>query len=574
MLSERQLQNLLKVFEERMQDITEDYLTRMGKHLRDIGRLTDTDVHRVIQMKRVNKNLEHIKARIARAASMSIKDVERVFEAVAESDYRFAATTFGEDHAPRVKDNKYLERIIKAQLRATAQEFKNLSQTTIMSEGYKNAVDVAVQTVQAGLTDYNSAIRKAMKAAAQEGLRVQYPNSGLTRRLDTAIRQNVLDGIRSINQDVLKQAGKEFGADGVEISAHALCAQDHLPYQGRQFEQKEFDRLQNNLDRPFGMWNCKHTVFPILVGISEPAHTEEELQAYIRNSNEEITIDGKTMSRYEWTQHQRKLETAVRYQKDIAVAAKASGDMVARRECAFMIRELNKRYEKISSAAGLIEKPERMRVTGYRHVKPVVVKPGAAAAERNTFKSVSFNEKASYTVHLKNYSKQVNDSISNACRDLAIKGSETQTEHMYLVNLSTGKLEHYETNDNFGSVGYLFRRYLKEHTSDKYAFVHNHNTDSSISETDMATLLTTKQIPVMIAVRNDGIIYAAERKGEPLNVSIFDNLYKDDLAVLRNQVKSGIISPSKWTRMREETIVNNLLRDYTLEGMIEFGDND
>lgn len=369
MLSERQLQNLLKVFEERMQDITEDYLTRMGKHLRDIGRLTDTDVHRVIQMKRVNKNLEHIKARIARAASMSIKDVERVFEAVAESDYRFAATTFGEDHAPRVKDNKYLERIIKAQLRATAQEFKNLSQTTIMSEGYKNAVDVAVQSVQAGLTDYNSAIRKAMKAAAQEGLRVQYPNSGLTRRLDTAIRQNVLDGIRSINQDVLKQAGKEFGADGVEISAHALCAQDHLPYQGRQFEQKEFDRLQNNLDRPFGMWNCKHTVFPILVGISEPAHTEEELQAYIRNSNEEITIDGKTMSRYEWTQHQRKLETAVRYQKDIAVAAKASGDMIARREAQAKINRLTEEYAKISDAAGLIEKPERMRVAGFNRVK-------------------------------------------------------------------------------------------------------------------------------------------------------------------------------------------------------------
>lgn len=369
MLSERQLQNLLKVFEERMQDITEDYLTRMGKHLRDIGRLTDTDVHRVIQMKRVNKNLEHIKARIARAASMSIKDVERVFEAVAESDYRFAATTFGEDHAPRVKDNKYLERIIKAQLRATAQEFKNLSQTTIMSEGYKNAVDVAVQTVQAGLTDYNSAIRKAMKAAAQEGLRVQYPNSGLTRRLDTAIRQNVLDGIRSINQDVLKQAGKEFGADGVEISAHALCAQDHLPYQGRQFEQKEFDRLQNNLDRPFGMWNCKHTVFPILVGISEPAHTEEELQAYIRNSNEEITIDGKTMSRYEWTQHQRKLETAVRYQKDIAVAAKAAGDMIARREAQAKINRLTEEYAKISDAAGLIEKPERMRVAGFNRVK-------------------------------------------------------------------------------------------------------------------------------------------------------------------------------------------------------------
>lgn len=369
MLSERQLADLLKVFEQRMQTVTEHYLQRMGEHIRDIGNLKDSDINRLIQYKRINANIEAIKREIARAASVSIEDVEKVFLAVAESDYRFASTIFGEDHTPSVKDNKPLERIIKAQLKVTAQEFKNLSQTTLLSDTYKNAVDVAVQTAQAGVTDYSYAIRKAFKAAAQDGLRVQYPRSGMTRRLDTAIRQNVLDGVRSLNQDVLNQVGKEFGADGVEISAHALCAQDHLPYQGMQFSKKEFDRLQNLLDRPFGMWNCKHTVFPILLGISEPTHSEEELQAYIRNSNEEITIDGKTLTRYEWTQRQRQIETVVRYQKDIAIAAKASGDMVMRREAQANINRLTSEYAKVSNAAGLYEHAERMRVAGFRRVK-------------------------------------------------------------------------------------------------------------------------------------------------------------------------------------------------------------
>jgi hypothetical protein len=369
MLSERQLADLLKVFEQRMQTVTEHYLQRMGEHIRDIGNLKDSDVNRLIQYKRINANVEAIKREIARAANVSIEDVEKVFLAVAESDYRFANAIFGEDHTPRVKDNKPLERIIKAQLKVTAQEFKNLSQTTLLSDTYKNAVDVAVQTVQAGVADYSYAIRKAFKAAAQDGLRVQYPRSGMARRLDTAIRQNVLDGVRSLNQDVLNQVGKEFGADGVEISAHALCAQDHLPYQGLQFSKKEFDRLQNLLDRPFGMWNCKHTVFPILLGISEPAHSKEELQAYARNSNEEITIDGRTMSRYEWTQRQRQIETAVRYQKDISIAAKASGDMVLRREAQANINRLTAEYAKVSNAAGLYEHAERMRVAGFRRVK-------------------------------------------------------------------------------------------------------------------------------------------------------------------------------------------------------------
>lgn len=75
-------------------------------------------------------------------------------------------------------------------------------------------------------------------------------------------------------------------------------------------------------------------------------------------------------SRYEWTQEQRRIETAIRYQKDIAVAARASGDMVARRECAAMIRELDKYYQKISAAAGLSERRDKMRVTGFSAVKP------------------------------------------------------------------------------------------------------------------------------------------------------------------------------------------------------------
>jgi hypothetical protein len=371
MLSERQLEAILEVFRHRAQAVTEEYLIRMGQHLRDIGTLAPSDVNRLVELKRMNYNLEQIKREIAKAANVSLKDVEKVFEAVAESDMRFAEKVFAADHTPYIKNNPALERILKAQAKITKQALANLSQTTILAEGYKNAVDVAVQTVQMGVTDYNSAIRRAMKAAAADGLRVQYPNSGMTRRLDSAMRMNVLDGIRAINQDVMRQVGKEFGADGVEISAHALCAEDHLPYQGQQMSNKEFDRLQNTiLDRPFGMWNCRHSWHPILMGISQPAYTPEELADFKRNSREQITIDGITKTRYEWTQEQRRIETAIRQQKNIAIAAKASGDMVTRRECAAVIRALDKYYGKITDAAELLAKPERMRVAGFRAVKP------------------------------------------------------------------------------------------------------------------------------------------------------------------------------------------------------------
>lgn len=369
MLSERQLEAMLEVFRKRMQGVTEDYLTRMGEHLRDIGQLTASDVNRIVEMKRINANIEQIKREIAKAARMSAKDIDKVFNAIAESDLRFANTIYASNHVPAVKANKAIERILKAQAKITKQELKNLSQTTILSDGYRKAIDVAVQTVQGGITDYNAAIRNVIKSVAGEGLRVQYPNSGLTRRLDSAVRQNVLDGARALNQDIMRQVGKEFDADGVEISAHNLCAEDHLPYQGTQMSIKEFERLQNRLDRPFGLWNCHHSWHYIILGISKPAYTPEELEKFKTDSREKITIDGKTMTRYEWTQEQRKIETAIRYQKDIAVTAKGSGDMAARRECQSKIDKLWERYDNVTKAAKLQDKPERTRVEGFSAVK-------------------------------------------------------------------------------------------------------------------------------------------------------------------------------------------------------------
>ena len=371
MLSERQLDALMEAFTARMQKVVDQYLQQVGEHLRDIGQLTPTDAHRLAELKRLNANTRRIKREIARAARLSVQDVEKVFQAVAESNEAFARQYYGSDQdAPNKGSAGHsapIERILKAQLRITKQTMQNLSQTTIETGAYRRAIDVAVQTVQGGLADYNSAIRRAMIEVGGVGLRVKYP-SGYSRRLDSAVRQNVLDGVRAVNNDTLRQLGKEFGADGVQISLHALCAEDHLPYQGRRFTNKQFERLQNRLPRPFGMWNCKHTMFPVLMS-APPTYSEEEIERYRKNSLEKIEIDGRTLSRYEWTQEQRRIEAAIRQQKDIANLARASGDMKTARQASAAIDRLYARYDRISDAAGLDKQYARAYVRGYRETR-------------------------------------------------------------------------------------------------------------------------------------------------------------------------------------------------------------
>ena len=353
-MTDSQIDALIEMFQARMQKVADEYLKRMGQQVREIGEIIPSDQTRLIQLKKLDANIAYIQREIAYVVDASIEDIARIFEAIAQENARFAEAYFG----PGVSTETLMQSV-RAQLEVTAGEMANLSRTTVVSSIYRDVIDRGIQAAHAGVEDYRSAMRRALREASAEGLRVKYA-SGLTRRLDSAVRMNVLDGIHALNQANMDAIGSAFGADGVEISAHPMCAEDHLPYQGRQFTNAEFAELQDSLPRPIGMWNCRHIAYPILLGISLPAHSAQELEEYRSGSTEQIEIDGAAHSRYEWTQVQRAIETAVRYKQDEITLAKAAGDDVLVRDARRKIRELDSYYSKISEAAGTPKRRERM----------------------------------------------------------------------------------------------------------------------------------------------------------------------------------------------------------------------
>lgn len=379
MLTEAQLNKLLEIFLGRTQGIVEEYLIRMGEQIQEIGELIPSEINRLVQLEKMNANLDAIKKEIARLAEISAEDLEKVFEAAMESDARFVAKAFGNEFKPSILQRPALQQLLKAQLEVTLGEMANLSQTTIISDAYRRAIDRGIQAVQMGIEDYNTAIRRALKEAAEDAIMVRIPGTDVyekrigyggkyTRRLDSAVRQNVLDGIRALSNNVMEQMGREFGADGWEISAHALCAEDHLPYQGGQYSFEAFERIQRSLARPFFMWNCKHSKHPIILGVSKPAYNDEELEQYRRNSSEKIEIDGITKTRYQWTQEQRATERAIRRQKDVGIAARAAGNDRLRRDAQRNTNALMEHYRKISEKAGIQPDYTRTRVEGFKEM--------------------------------------------------------------------------------------------------------------------------------------------------------------------------------------------------------------
>ena len=370
------MKDQISIFEERSKGIQDAYLKMIGEHLKRIGSLLPSDVNRLIEMRRLDRNLSDIRLQIAKAAKLNEDQVNMAFLQYGLLNYSHAVELLGVDDPPPVYQNEQLLQLIRAQARVTAGSMRNLSNTTIESTLYRRSVDTAIQAVQTGQTDYNSAVRMAASHIAREGLVITYP-TGYHRRLDSAVRQNVLDGARALNQAVLDEVGAEFNANGVELSAHAMCAADHLPYQGRQYRLEEFEQLQQDLSqapdghhRPIGMWNCRHIARPIILGVSKPAYSEEMLKRFKENSEKKITIGDKTLTRYEWTQEQRKYETEIRRQRDLITLSSARGDTVAVKNAQSAIKTLQDQYAYISKAAGLETKFDRTlsRTTGVNNV--------------------------------------------------------------------------------------------------------------------------------------------------------------------------------------------------------------
>lgn len=181
----------------------------------------------------------------------------------------------------------------------------------------------------------------------------------------------MIDGVKQLQAQMLDYHGERFGSDGVEISAHAISAPDHLPVQGRQFSNEEFYKLQTGQDfedvkgneykgfpRPIGQWNCRHVRFPIIIGISESVHSEEQLQEFAENSKQ----------KYDLTQQQRAMETKLRSLKNQRLAASAAGDQLEAKRIQRKINEQQTIYRNFSNKHNLLYDTQRASVEGYRRI--------------------------------------------------------------------------------------------------------------------------------------------------------------------------------------------------------------
>lgn len=401
MIDERLIDLLVERLVDRIEEGNSYTLRKIGESIKEIGALSPSKAQQLSQILKYGGNYDKIVEKLAQITELNVKDIYEIFEEVAKSDYAFAKQFYdyrGVKYIP-YEENIALQNQVKALARITAGEYANFSNTlaftkrvngrvvyTDLARTYQDTIDKAVLSIAQGKSSFQEQMYSTIKELGSSGIkRVDYA-SGRSVRLDSSVRQHLKGALRNLHNETQAVFGEEFGSDGVEISVHMNPAPDHAEVQGRQFSKEEFDKFQNDQDavdytgklftkeheghdrRSISEYNCYHYTFDIVLGVSKPEYSEEELQEIIDNNNKGFEYEGNHYSLYEGEQLLRKIELALRKSKDMQIMGRASGNKQIVEESQTRITQLTHKYRDLLKASGLKSKLERARVQNYRRV--------------------------------------------------------------------------------------------------------------------------------------------------------------------------------------------------------------
>ena len=415
MIDEKIIDKLVERLVDRIEEGNTYTLQKIGESIKKIGTLSPSKAQELGQILKYGGNYDKIVEKLTKITELNKKDIYKIFREVAKNDYEFAEQFYNYKKKKYIPfdENIALQNQVKALARITADEYVNLTKTSAVAFGwqdkngtitykglkktYQDLLDEAVLNVAQGKETFDEAMYRQLKKIGGGGIKVIFPSTYVSKdekgnevlknrvmRADSAVRMQIKSALRNLHNETQAIFGEEFGSDGVEISVHINPAPDHAEVQGRQFSKEEFDKFQNDQDavdytgklftkeheghdrRSISEYNCYHYTFDIVLGVSKPEYSEEELQQIIDDNNKGFELDGAHYTNYEGTQLQRKLETEIRKQKDIQIMAKASGNKELVQESQQKITQLTHKYKQLSDVSGLPTKMERMRVSGYK----------------------------------------------------------------------------------------------------------------------------------------------------------------------------------------------------------------
>ena len=369
-------------FRELEQRIMSDVVRRI-KINGEVTRAADWQITRLAQL---GESKREIKKVIKDTLGLNTKEINHLYKDIIRKGYERDSDLYkykGRTQIP-FAENHELQQLIGAVSNQTNSELKNITQSlgfakrgadgkltfTPVADYYQKTLDSAMLDISSGAFDYNTVLKRTVKEMTNSGLRTVDYATGWSNRVDVAARRAVMTGMSQLTAKVNDSNAEQLGTDTFEVTAHGGARPEHQEWQGKWYTKDELESICG-LGEVTGLCgaNCYHDYYPVVPGISKPTYTPEEIEEFNRKENESVEYKGKTYTKYEATQHQRKLETTMRAQRQEIKLLKEGGanedDLIAARS---RYRGTSAEYARFSKAMDLPQQRERVTVDGLGNI--------------------------------------------------------------------------------------------------------------------------------------------------------------------------------------------------------------
>jgi hypothetical protein len=517
-----------------MSDLTE----RLKANGEEITSAADWQINRLYGL---GVSKDEIDSLIQSTLDVSDDEIDRIYDEVVKSGYarnEELYTSKGKEYIPYA-ENKQLQQLVKAVKNQTKSEYRNITGSlgfavrnadntlsfTPLADFYQRTLDNGLMQIASGAVDYNTVLKRAVKAMTDSGLRTVDYASGWSNRVDVAVRRALMTGFNQVVAKVNEDNAEQLGTEYFEVSYHRGARPTHQVWQGRVYSKKELETVCG-LGTVTGLCgaNCYHSYSPFIKGIDTPTYSEEELDRMNEEENTPKEYNGRQYMAYEAQQRQRRLETAMRADRqkiELLTQGGADDDTITGAKAKYFQRQ--DEYVKFSKAMGLPQQWERVTVNGKNALGSKLPKK-AGSVNKITAESVAKSGKSGI---IKEKSKKpitpITDKAISRIPKVDIEGYteeqclEIQKQHKELLKFSKEQNENKEVafvlkND----VSKMITEPIKG-TDEKIDFgsalqgkdlfvMHNHPRNSSYSLNDIIEFIKNDSIKTFTIVKNDGNI--------------------------------------------------------------------
>ena len=243
MLSQEVEEKLSNILVNRIEEANSYILKRIGEAIKYMSTLTPSQAYQLGQLLKYGGTYEEIAKELARVSGKNVQDIYKIFEQVAKDNKEFAKQFYKYRNIDFIPYNKdiALQNQVNSIARLTADTYLNIANTRgigflfrnqngqmyfkDIQQAYYEIIDRGILAISQGKETFQTEMRRIIKDVGGNGVVIY--ESGRTRRLDSAIRMNLLDGIRQVSNETAQRFAEEYNADGIEISVHINPAPDH-----------------------------------------------------------------------------------------------------------------------------------------------------------------------------------------------------------------------------------------------------------------------------------------------------------------------------------------------------------